>query len=217
MRDVCRTRARFLSGACSSDSRASRAAGGAQPVPGLSDDVRRHRRRAQRRARGCRQRVYWKVVDHCYLCDMCYMTKCPYVPPHPWNVDFPHLMLRAKAVKARKGESSFRDRLLTSTDRVGTLAGIPVVAQLVNYANSTTLGRKLLDQVLGVHPRPAPRYTRRARAGGCARCSSRPPPPRRRARRPAAAWCCSPLLRQPERTGAGDRPGGRVRAQRHRA
>jgi hypothetical protein len=25
------------------------------------------------------------------------MTKCPYVPPHPWNVDFPHLMLRAKA------------------------------------------------------------------------------------------------------------------------
>ena len=47
---------------------------------------------------------YWKVVDHCYLCDLCYMTKCPYVPPHEWNVDFPHLMLRAKAVKYRKGE-----------------------------------------------------------------------------------------------------------------
>src|SRR5882757_1917678 len=44
------------------------------------------------------RKVYWEVVDHCYLCDMCYMTKCPYVPPHPWNVDFPHLMLRAKAV-----------------------------------------------------------------------------------------------------------------------
>ena len=108
---------------------------------------------------GVDKRVYWKVVDHCYLCDMCYMTKCPYVPPHPWNVDFPHLMLRAKAVKARKGETSFRDRLLTSTDRVGTLAGIPVVAQLVNYANSTTLGRKLLDQALGVHPEaPLPVY-----------------------------------------------------------
>ena len=39
----------------------------------------------------------WKVVEHCYLCDICYMTKCPYVPPHEWNVDFPHLMLRAKA------------------------------------------------------------------------------------------------------------------------
>ena len=45
------------------------------------------------------KKVYWDVVDHCYLCDMCYMTKCPYVPPHPWNVDFPHLMLRAKAFK----------------------------------------------------------------------------------------------------------------------
>ena len=43
--------------------------------------------------------VYWDVVDHCYLCDMCYMTKCPYVPPHEWNVDFPHLMLRAKATR----------------------------------------------------------------------------------------------------------------------
>ena len=34
---------------------------------------------------GVDKQVYWQVVDHCYLCDMCYMTKCPYVPPHPWN------------------------------------------------------------------------------------------------------------------------------------
>ena len=46
---------------------------------------------------GVARDVYWDVVDHCYLCDMCYMSKCPYVPPHEWNVDFPHLMLRAKA------------------------------------------------------------------------------------------------------------------------
>jgi glycerol-3-phosphate dehydrogenase subunit C len=45
---------------------------------------------------GVAQKVRWEVVDHCYLCDMCYMTKCPYVPPHPWNVDFPHLMLRGQ-------------------------------------------------------------------------------------------------------------------------
>ncbi|TLY83456.1 MAG: Fe-S oxidoreductase, partial [Gammaproteobacteria bacterium] len=44
---------------------------------------------------GIEKKVYWQVVDHCYLCDMCFMTKCPYVPPHPWNVDFPQLMLRA--------------------------------------------------------------------------------------------------------------------------
>ncbi|MFA5915399.1 MAG: Fe-S oxidoreductase, partial [Burkholderiales bacterium] len=46
---------------------------------------------------------FGKVVDQCYLCDLCYMTKCPYVPPHQWIVDFPHRMLRAKAVKFRKG------------------------------------------------------------------------------------------------------------------
>ena len=46
---------------------------------------------------------YTKVVDQCYLCDLCYLTKCPYVPPHEWNLDFPHLMLRAKAIKFKKG------------------------------------------------------------------------------------------------------------------
>ena len=35
---------------------------------------------------------YAKVVEACTLCDMCFMTKCPYVPPHEWNVDFPHLI-----------------------------------------------------------------------------------------------------------------------------
>jgi len=58
---------------------------------------------------GVDKRVYWQVVENCYLCDMCYMTKCPYVPPHPWNVDFPHLMLRAKAVKNRAGGARLRD------------------------------------------------------------------------------------------------------------
>jgi len=98
------------------------------------------------------RKAYWEVVDHCYLCDMCYMTKCPYVPPHEWNVDFPHLMLRAKAVKFKKGEVKIRDRILTSTDTVGKLAGIPVVAQIVNATNKTGTGRKLLEKVLEVHP-----------------------------------------------------------------
>lgn len=101
---------------------------------------------------GVPKKVYWEVVDHCYLCDLCFMTKCPYVPPHEWNVDFPHLMLRAKAVKFRKGEVRGRDRLLTSTDLVGSLAGIPVVAQVVNAANKLKPARQLLDKVLGVHP-----------------------------------------------------------------
>jgi len=94
---------------------------------------------------------YWKVVDHCFLCDLCFMTKCPYTPPHEWNIDFPHLMLRAKAVKYHQGDSRTRDRILTSTDTVGNLAGIPVVAGIVNAANKAKPTRKLLESVLGVH------------------------------------------------------------------
>jgi glycerol-3-phosphate dehydrogenase subunit C len=102
---------------------------------------------------------YWKVVDQCYLCDMCYMTKCPYVPPHQWNVDFPHLMLRAKAIKFRKGEVSFRDKLLSSTDALGKLATIPVVVQAVNAANKAAPVRKAMDSLLGIHKdRVLPEY-----------------------------------------------------------
>jgi len=99
--------------------------------------------------------VYWEVVDHCYQCDMCYMTKCPYVPPHPWNVDFPHLMLRASAVKFKKKSYTWRDRMLTSTDTVGRFAGIPIVVQAVNAGNRNKTVRKLLEKTLGVH-RDAP-------------------------------------------------------------
>jgi glycerol-3-phosphate dehydrogenase subunit C len=103
--------------------------------------------------------VYGKVVENCYLCDMCYMTKCPYVPPHPWNVDFPHLMLRAKAVQARSGQTRWRDRVLTSTDRLGNLAGIPVIAEIVNAVNASSSGRVVLEKVLGVHrDAPIPEY-----------------------------------------------------------
>jgi Fe-S oxidoreductase len=95
---------------------------------------------------------YWKVVDHCYLCDLCYMTKCPYTPPHEWNIDFPHLMLRGKAVKYKKGDVKMRDRILTSTDNLGKLAGIPVVAGIVNRFNQAKNVREIMDQVLEVHP-----------------------------------------------------------------
>ncbi len=94
---------------------------------------------------------YWKVVDHCYLCDLCFMTKCPYIPPHPWNIDFPHLMLRAKAFKFQRGDIKTRDKILTSTDTVGKLAGIPVVSSIVNAANKAKPTRKLLEAVLEVH------------------------------------------------------------------
>ncbi|WP_448506445.1 heterodisulfide reductase-related iron-sulfur binding cluster [Immundisolibacter sp.] len=94
---------------------------------------------------------YMKVVDQCYLCDLCYMTKCPYVPPHEWNVDFPHLMLRAKAVKFKTKGASFRDRFLTSTDLTGKLAGIPLVTETVNAVNRNKPARQVMEKTIGIH------------------------------------------------------------------
>ena len=94
---------------------------------------------------------YGKVVDECYLCDLCYMTKCPYVPPHEWNVDFPHLMLRAKAVKYRRGEVKARDRLITKTDLIGRFASLPVVVNAANAAARSKPVRAAMDRVAGIH------------------------------------------------------------------
>jgi glycerol-3-phosphate dehydrogenase subunit C len=99
---------------------------------------------------GVPKEKYWDVVDQCYLCDMCYMSKCPYVPPHEWNLDFPHTMLRAKAVKFKNQGSSFRDRFLSGTDMLGSFAGIPIVTQTVNAVNGTSMMRKAMESTLGV-------------------------------------------------------------------
>ncbi len=93
---------------------------------------------------------YAKVVDQCYLCDLCYMTKCPYVPPHAWNVDFPHLMLRAKAQRFRAGLVPLRDKVLASTDKLGMFAGIPIVTQTVNAVNRTAPMRAAMEKTLDV-------------------------------------------------------------------
>jgi glycerol-3-phosphate dehydrogenase subunit C len=109
---------------------------------------------------GVEKNKLWEVVDRCYLCDMCFMSKCPYVPPHQWNVDFPHLMLRAKAVKYKKGKTNFRDKMLSSTDIMGKLASIPVVVQVVNASIKAPTARKLIESMLDIHAeRELPEYT----------------------------------------------------------
>jgi len=109
------------------------------------------------------KKVFGEVVDHCYLCDMCFMTKCPYVPPHPFNVDFPHLMLRAKAARARRGGLALSERVLAATDTVGALAGVPVVVEAVNAVSASRAGRALLERTLGVdRTAPLPRYQARS-------------------------------------------------------
>ena len=99
---------------------------------------------------GVPKEKYKDVVDQCYLCDMCYMTKCPYVPPHPWNLDFPHLMLRAKAVHFRNHGAKATDKFLTSTDKLGMFAGIPIVTQVVNAVNKTRPVRAMVESTMGI-------------------------------------------------------------------
>ena len=94
---------------------------------------------------------YAKVVEQCYLCDLCYQTKCPYVPPHAWNVDYPHLMLRAKAIQHRNGETTAAAKLLSNTRTIGKLASIPIVVEAVNWGNRNPVMRGAMEKILGVH------------------------------------------------------------------
>src|ERR1700723_2876064 len=103
--------------------------------------------------------AYKQVADACTLCDMCFMTKCPYVPPHEFNIDFPHLMLRYRAVEAREGRVPFAQRELTRTDRNGKIAG--KIAPLANWASDrhNTLTRPIMEKVAGVDRNAAlPQY-----------------------------------------------------------
>ena len=90
------------------------------------------------------------VVDACTLCDMCFMTKCPYVPPHEFDLDFPHLMLRYRVAERRAGEKNFVQGQLAETDRNGKLAAL--VSPLANWASDkdNSLTRPVLQAVAGI-------------------------------------------------------------------
>jgi len=94
---------------------------------------------------------YSRVVDECFLCDLCAETKCPYLPPHEWAVDFPHLMLRAKAVGFKEKKPKWRDRLITSTDALFTTLSIPLVSGVANAAARSKVLRKVADKTVGIH------------------------------------------------------------------
>ena len=90
---------------------------------------------------------YAHVAQACTLCDMCFLTKCPYVPPHPFDLDFPHLILRYRAAKRRAGEREFVREQLGKTDRNGKLA--KPVAGLANWATArkNTPLRSLMEAI----------------------------------------------------------------------
>ncbi|MBC8339819.1 MAG: glycerol-3-phosphate dehydrogenase [Rhodospirillales bacterium] len=91
------------------------------------------------------------VVDACTLCDMCFMVKCPYVPPHEFDLDFPHLMLRYRAWEAKNGKVPFAAKQLTQTDRNGKLGC--GMSSLANWAcdTSNSLTRPLMQAAAGIH------------------------------------------------------------------
>lgn len=91
-----------------------------------------------------------KVADACTLCDMCFLTKCPYVPPHEFDLDFPHLILRYRAARRRaEGGDAVREAL-GRTDLNGKLS--KPVAGIVNWATArkNTPLRRFMEAVAGI-------------------------------------------------------------------
>ncbi|MEC8348914.1 MAG: heterodisulfide reductase-related iron-sulfur binding cluster, partial [Pseudomonadota bacterium] len=106
---------------------------------------------------------YNKVVEQCFLCDLCAETKCPYVPPHEWAVDFPHLMLRGKAQNFVNKDTKWRDRIITSTDPIFDTLSTPGLAQMANAAAGSKTLRKAGEALFGIH-QDAPLPTFEAKA-----------------------------------------------------
>jgi glycerol-3-phosphate dehydrogenase subunit C len=81
------------------------------------------------------------------------MTKCPYVPPHQFALDFPHLMLRYRAAELKKKGLGFAERRLAETDRNGRLGAR--IAPLANWASKTgnSLTRPILEKATGIDRR----------------------------------------------------------------
>lgn len=88
------------------------------------------------------------VTDLCYQCKLCF-NHCPYTPPHRWEVDFPRLMLRAKAVQTRRDGQSLQDRFLGQVDVSGRLGSL--FAPVMNWLNRNSLSRRLIEKVIGIH------------------------------------------------------------------
>ena len=90
---------------------------------------------------------YRRIVDLCYQCKLCF-NHCPYTPPHRFDIDFPRLMLRAKAARAKVEGVTRQDRWLGNPDRVGSLGC--ATAPLSNWANAFPPARAVLEATVGI-------------------------------------------------------------------
>lgn len=95
---------------------------------------------------------YNHAVEVCYQCKLCY-PKCPYTPPHDYQLDFPRLLLRADAINVRQKGKTFKQRLrdnfIGDADRTGNLA--EKMTGLINWANKNRVSRFLMEKILGIH------------------------------------------------------------------
>ncbi len=99
------------------------------------------------------------VVDACTLCDMCFMTKCPYVPPHDFDLDFPHLMLRYRTAQKKLGKLSKIPRQLAEIDR-NSKFGV-MFSSIINWVSNlkNKFFRKILEIIAGIDTRvQLPKY-----------------------------------------------------------
>ncbi|MBI2360749.1 MAG: anaerobic glycerol-3-phosphate dehydrogenase subunit C [Deltaproteobacteria bacterium] len=88
------------------------------------------------------------VTDLCYQCKLCF-NHCPYTPPHRWEIDFPRLMLRAKATQVKREGIPLHDRMLGKVDLMGRIGTYS--APLSNWAIRNPVGRWLLEKLCGIH------------------------------------------------------------------
>ncbi len=101
--------------------------------------------------------VHEEVVDLCYQCKLCDPI-CPFTPPHEFAVDFPRLMLRHKAVHAKKHGVTTQDNWLGDPGRIGRMGTMmPIIA---NAGGTVRLNRILMEKTLGIHrDRQLPKFT----------------------------------------------------------
>ncbi len=90
------------------------------------------------------------IMDQCFQCKLC-EVQCPYTPRdgHEFQLDFPRLVHRYQAVKAKKDGIRPRDKLLARADQTGKAARASL--GLANRLNRNRLHRWFMEKLLGVH------------------------------------------------------------------
>ncbi len=91
-----------------------------------------------------------RVVNLCYGCKLC-EVRCPYTPRdgHEFQLDFPRLMLRARALRAKQHGIALRDKLLGNPDRLGRMGAL--APALANFGCRQRLARIAMEKLIGIH------------------------------------------------------------------